>query len=241
MAPTPTPAGAGAGAGLGARLREVAGAGGRLVLGTGSRARREVMDEVVRELGLPAEAYEVLKADIDEKVIRRPDPAALVAALAAAKAEAITARHLADARAGLLITADQVVVHEGRILEKPETEAEFRAFVAGYAEAPPRTFSGVAVTNLATGRRHAGLDVVEIEFAPGGVPEDALARLVAEGEVFWCAGGIMVEHELVRPHIRAMSGPMDSVFGLPKQLLLQLLEAAVADDAAADEAGQAGR
>ena len=65
-----------------------------------------------------------------------------------------------------------------------------------------------------------------------------LRRIVAEGEVFWCAGGIMVEHELVRPHIRAMSGPMDSVFGLPKQLLLQLLEAAVADDA--DEAQQAG-
>ena len=62
----------------------------------------------------------------------------------------------------------------------------------------------------------------------------------SDAVVLWRAGGIMVEHELVRPHIRAMSGPMDSVFGLPKQLLLQLLEAAVADDAAADEAGQAG-
>jgi septum formation protein len=47
--------------------------------------------------------------------------------------------------------------------------------------------------------------------------------LIAEGEVFWCAGGLMVEHDLVAPHVARMQGSLDSVMGLAKALLLRLL------------------
>jgi septum formation protein len=84
--------------------------------------------------------YEVIKADIDEKAIRHDTPTKLVLALAHAKADAIIAQlkqqqqqqqQEAAAAAGqpgsdvgLLITCDQVVVHEGQIREKPEDVAE---------------------------------------------------------------------------------------------------------------------
>lgn len=55
--------------------------------------------------------------------------------------------------------------------------------------------------------------------------------LIAEGEVFWCAGGLMVEHELVAPHVVRMDGSLDSVMGLDKRLLLRLLCQAGADEA----------
>ena len=37
----------------------------------------------------------------------------------------------------------------------------------------------------------------------------------------------MVEHALVMPHIEAMGGTQDSVFGLPRALLLELLAEAL--------------
>ena len=39
----------------------------------------------------------------------------------------------------------------------------------------------------------------------------------------WCSGALCVEHTAMAPHIQSMSGPIDSVFGLPKTLLLRLL------------------
>ena len=64
------------------------------------------------------------------------------------------------------------------------------------------------------------------------IPEASVAQLIAEGEVFWCAGGLMVEHELVQPHVVRMEGSLDSVMGLDKRLLQRLLcEAGGADEA----------
>ena len=57
----------------------------------------------------------------------------------------------------------------------------------------------------------------------GTIPEASVAQLIAEGEVFWCAGGLMVEHALVQPHVVRMEGSLDSVMGLDKRLLLRLL------------------
>lgn len=57
--------------------------------------------------------------------------------------------------------------------------------------------------------------------------------------MFWCAGGLMVEHPLVQPHVTRMVGALDSVMGLDKQLLLRLLCAAAADGASGQGGGGA--
>lgn len=52
--------------------------------------------------------------------------------------------------------------------------------------------------------------------------------------MFWCAGGLMVEHALVQPHVTKLEGSLDGVMGLAKALLLSLLcEAGVAEEEAA--------
>lgn len=83
------------------------------------------MDELAAEHGF---TYEVAKADIDEKAIRHPDPHTLVLRLAHAKAAAVIAKLEAagGGGSGLLVTCDQVVLHEGLILEKPEDAEEVR-------------------------------------------------------------------------------------------------------------------
>ena len=58
-----------------------------VILGTSSKWRRMVLDELCSVVqGL---SYSVLKADIDEKALRDPNPEKLVSMLARAKAAAI--------------------------------------------------------------------------------------------------------------------------------------------------------
>jgi septum formation protein len=114
-----------------------------------------------------------------------------------------------------------VVVHEGRILEKPESEAEARQFIAGYARAAASTVGSVVCTDLATGATFEGVDTAHIHMEP--LPARSVDALIAEGEVFWCAGGLMIEHPLVAPHITRIEGTEDSVMGLSARLVAELL------------------
>ena len=70
----------------------------------------------------------------------------------------------------------------------------------------------------------------QIAFQP--LPPASIDALITEGEIFYCAGGLMVEHALVAPHVTSMAGGLDSVMGLPKDLTVRLLMNAAA--AAAD-------
>lgn len=149
----------------------------------------------------PPMGMQVMTADIDEKAIRLPCPEQLVTTLAHAKADAILTRLRAaggaevaeqpppaqgegqqeeqqqgqqgegQQSAALLITCDQVVVHEGRILEKPESLEEARAMIEGYRAAPASTVGAVVCTDLLTGRRQEELEVRwrrRLASSPGG-------------------------------------------------------------------------
>ncbi|MCO5600521.1 hypothetical protein L7F22_054634 [Adiantum nelumboides] len=127
----------------------------------------------------------------------------------------------------LLITADQVVVFEGSIREKPADELEARTFIEGYSRAPASTVGAVLLTNLATGKRRGGIDKTEIYFH--SIPDEVITKLIEEGDIFYCAGGLMVEHPLVSPLVAAMVGSLDSVMGLPKDLTLALIKEVLQD------------
>lgn len=202
----------------------------KIILGSASTARQSIL----REMGFN---FSVMTADIDERAIRREKPEDLVMALAEAKcntdtlaplqAEAIISK-IANLKDGeisseplLLITADQVVVHEGVIREKPSSEEEARLFIKGYSRAPACTVGSVLVTNLKTGLKKGGWDKAEVYFHP--IPDDVVESLIKEGLVLKVAGGLLVEHPLTSPLVEAMVGSIDSIMGLPKDLTRSLI------------------
>lgn len=191
-----------------------------IILGSGSSSRKAIMDELAEQYGF---SYSVITADIDEKALRHPDPRRLVLCLAHAKAAAIIEKMKvrSEELSGLLITCDQVVVHEKKILEKPEDEAEAREFIAGYARSPAHTIGSVVCTNLSNGKTYEEVDAATIHFSP--IPQKSVDALIAEGDVYFCAGGLMVEHPLVAPHVNRMDGSLDGVMGLSKDLTMKLL------------------
>eukprot|EP00188_Purpureofilum_apyrenoidigerum_P003045 Plantae.Rhodophyta-Purpureofilum_apyrenoidigerum.ctg30895.p1 GENE.Plantae.Rhodophyta-Purpureofilum_apyrenoidigerum.ctg30895~~Plantae.Rhodophyta-Purpureofilum_apyrenoidigerum.ctg30895.p1 ORF type:complete len:230 (+),score=41.44 Plantae.Rhodophyta-Purpureofilum_apyrenoidigerum.ctg30895:68-691(+) len=197
-----------------------------LILGSGSASRRDIL----KEMGLVD--LEIVKADIDEKATRHHDAATLVRQLGHLKADAVLkkiAEEGRDKRDGLvlLLTGDQVVVHNDQILEKPESPVEARRFIEGYGRAPARTVGSVVITNVKTGKRYEAVDTAEIYFRE--IPSNIIDQLIEEGDVFYCAGGLKVEDVLVSRYIDHIVGGIDSVMGLSKATVEDLIAKAKAD------------
>ncbi|GKV29918.1 hypothetical protein SLEP1_g38791 [Rubroshorea leprosula] len=195
----------------------------KIILGSSSFARRKILAEMGYE-------FTIMTAGIDEKAIRKEKPEELVVALAEAKAEAILQRlplgdYVSEAEPTLLITADQVVVYEGIIREKPSDETEARQFIKGYSGGCAATVGSVFVTNLKTGFRKGEWDRAEIHFHE--IPEEVIKKLIEERTVLNVAGALVIEHPLIRPYVKEVVGTTDSVMGLPKALTQKLIKEAL--------------
>ncbi|KAM7521134.1 hypothetical protein LguiB_020096 [Lonicera macranthoides] len=202
------------------------GAADRIILGSSSAARREVLAKMGYE-------FTIMPADIDEKSIRKEKPEELVMALAEAKAEAIIKKlsndeYKKNADPTLLITCDQVVVYEDVIREKPSSKEEARKFIKGYSGSYASTVSSVLVTNLKSGCRKAEWDKVEIHFH--SIPDQVIEELIEEGIVLTVAGGLLIEHPLILPYIKQVVGTTDSVMGLPEALTERLIKEVYLDN-----------
>ncbi|KAI3902271.1 hypothetical protein MKW92_046276 [Papaver armeniacum] len=188
----------------------------KIILGSSSKSRKDILTEMGYD-------FTIMTADIDEKEIRMEKPEDLVMALAEAKADAILSRLQTDvnkeedAESTLLITADQVVVYEGVIREKPSAKKKLTRYSGGRAA----TVGSVLVTNLTTGTRRGEWDRVEIYFRE--IPDEVIEKLVDEGVVLYVAGGLIIEHPLIFPFIEKVEGTTDSVMGLPKALTEKLI------------------
>lgn len=121
-----------------------------IILGSGSASRRKI----IAEMGL---ACLVQSADIDENAIGDRSSSLyaneLVLAIAIAKANHILKKLPSNLPSNLLLTADSVVTHNGRIFEKPQNEDEVRSNYNSFGWAPCTVVSAVVITNVTTGAR----------------------------------------------------------------------------------------
>lgn len=185
----------------------------KIVLGSASVNRRQLM----RELRLP---FKTIEPNIDEKAIRSDDPAKLCMTLARAKNEALKVK--VD-NSTILITADQVVLCNGQIREKPANKEEAREFLKSYARYPAMTYSAVAVLNTSNNLFAEGIDFASVTFKE--IPDDVIDEFIEKGSGFKNAGGFSIEDKLLAPYIKDIDGAPDSVLGLPQSLLWELMEA----------------
>lgn len=206
-----------------------------LLLGSASFTREQILSE----MNVP---YIKLVRPIDERVIgdRNGDPKELVMTLANAKMDHLldeihnekcveelqsAERDENECRDWIVLTADQVVTHGGKILEKPESVEEAHTFVRGYADGTPVSTHGACViVHLPSGLRTSGVDTASVYFGPTIAESNLVDRLLQEdAPILGCAGGLMIEHSLVREHVVKIDGTEDSIMGLSKDLVERLL------------------
>jgi septum formation protein len=113
-------------------------------LGSSSSNRQKILQ-------LVEWSYDIMIPDIDEKAFRHEDPLFLPVIIAKAKAAAIFER-LSDQSPFILLTADQIVLFDSDVREKPVNEEEAIKFLSSYSNRSVSTISAVVATHYPSGK-----------------------------------------------------------------------------------------
>lgn len=184
----------------------------QIILGSKSPGRKKILEKMGYQ-------FTIMDPNIDEKSIRHLDPKELVLELAKAKAQKLLSSINQDA---ILITADQVVLCNNRILEKPKDFNEAKIYFHLHSQYPAKTISAIVVTNTKTKAQFSGVDIAEVFFK--AIPEDIIAKIASQDYVLHCAGGFSLDDPLLKKYIEKIDGTEDSVTGLPIDLTKKLIE-----------------
>lgn len=182
----------------------------RLILASGSPARRELLTRADYE-------FEVRPSQVDE-----PDGAgctnvrSFVQNLAYLKAAAV-APHVAD---GLILAADTVGWLDGKIIGKPEDEADARRILTLVAGREHELWTGVCLWRRPGDVQIAWQEVSHVAFKKLSVAEreEYLATRLWQG----CSGAYAIQED-GDPFVRVVRGSTSNVIGLPMETLREVL------------------
>ncbi len=180
----------------------------KIILGSQSENRKSVLAEA-------GYTFDILIPGIDEKAIRHEDLYEIPVRLAKAKAEALLPKIKEPA---LLITADQVIVWNGELREKPVDLSEARRFLETFSgsEYPAECVNGIQVMNTQTGKFILECEISKVFFSK--IPQEKIEEFLAQGMMYKYAGGFTPQSPLLLPYLR-IEGTLASVLGLPMDIV----------------------
>lgn len=183
----------------------------KIILGSQSPQRQTLL----RNAGYD---FTIMTADIDEKSIRSDNFEQLPLIIARAKSDALLP---AIKDPTILITSDTVVIYNGELREKPESEGQAFSFLKTYPLYPAEIVSAVVVINTSTHKKAEGFDKASVHFKD--IPDDIIRQLIKKERVLNAAGGFTIEDPLLKPYIERIVGNKDTVLGLPVKLTQKLI------------------
>ena len=116
----------------------------------------------------------------------------------------------------VIITGDQVVTCNNEILEKPKNKEELISFYQKYSNNYLETVGSIVMTNIETKQQVTKVDIARVTFKniPIQVLEDICNNKIGsieENEIlFYCCGGLMIEHSILSTYIVSISSSMYS-------------------------------
>jgi septum formation protein len=180
-----------------------------LVLASASPRRAELLAEAGLE-------FETAPAQLDESAVPGEPPGQTCRRLAAAKAAASAAGR----RTGTVLGGDTLIEHEGHLLGKPCDEADAAAMLAALAGRRHRVWSAVALVHAPTGLALDGLEGADVELLP--LSAGWLPSYLESGEWRDKAGAYAIQGRAAS-FARLVDGELDTVVGMPRRLLGELL------------------
>ena len=176
----------------------------RIILASASPRRREIMNQI----GI---RFEVMPS-VGEEVITKTEPGCVVCELSAQKAEEILEK---TEGAVVILGADTIVAHQGRILGKPVDAEDAKRMIGSYAGDTHEVFTGVTILV-----RDEDGTVKKSNFA---VRTGVRVRVMSEAEIDWYvatkepldkAGAYGIQGKFA-PFIEGIDGDYYNVVGFP--------------------------
>ena len=179
----------------------------KLVLGTNSFLRQTLMKEAGYK-------FEIRTSDIDETPFMNPPPerACLYAAMAKSNAIGLKADEV-------LLTADTVVWHNGRILGKPKDEADAVQTLMSYGGRWAEVHTGIVVRRNSKTKSHAE----KTKFKFRKISEEEAKAYVDTGIPMKFAGSFCFRKYSIN-FLEAVEGDFYNIEGLPMTKVFSFLK-----------------
>ena len=166
---------------------------------------------------------------LEDSYVNRP-PAEICMLVALSKADKIMAQLKRDAYSGkfrytegcIVVTADQRVLFRDKNLSNCRSREEAGELLKSYSGSDVKVVNALVLTHFPTGIQVQGdnSSTVHWQRLPSPI---VLQAVEGSDSVLNCAGALIVEDPLMFRLIDRLDGTVDSVFGLPVQLLCSLL------------------
>ncbi|HCC08348.1 MAG TPA: hypothetical protein DEP72_09360 [Clostridiales bacterium] len=193
-----------------------------IVLASGSRARREIMDESgISHIVIPNTLDEE-KAKIEfglKEELELNSVCEYVKWLSKQKAQTISS----NIKNAIILSGDTVVYFDGKILEKPKTIEDARHMLNLLSNNIHRIISGVTIIDTEI-EKVDNFSVVS-EVVMSQVEPELLARLLENDDTYTHAGAYNIS-DLLSNHIEIGSGFYDNAKGFP----LEVIKGKLVDD-----------
>lgn len=185
-----------------------------IILASASPRRREIMEN----MGI---SFSILTADVDESTIDTcVMPEIYVQQLALLKAAA-AAKKIIHNKKAIVISADTVVVHDGKILGKPKDEADAVNTLKSLSGDVHRVYTGFCVLRVSDAYTVCQNVCTKVRMRQ--LTDEKIERYVRTGECMDKAGSYAVQG-LGAMLVDKIEGDYFNVVGLPAGELAQVLE-----------------
>ena len=186
----------------------------QVILASGSPRRKELLELIGVD-------FKIITSN-KEEVITSTNPEEVVKELSTMKAEDVAAGVAGPA---IILGADTVVAHGGRILGKPKDKADAVNMIRSLAGDDHYVYTGVCMI-----RKEADGSVKKISFAEGTkvtvypMTEEEIEQYVATNEPMDKAGAYAIQG-LFAPYIKGIEGDYYNIVGFPIAGIYQRLKA----------------
>lgn len=182
----------------------------QIILASASPRRKELL----QMMGLD---FIVMPSDFNEWLDDAQSPEDVSKALAEGKARAVAEKY----PEAIVIGSDTIVTVEGKQLAKAATDEAAREMLGSLAGRAHEVTTGVAVLCLAEDFRYIDADTAHVVFKPYNTAE--VEKYIATGDYRDKAGAYGIQSGAL-PLIDHYEGDIETIIGLPTQLLLKPLE-----------------
>ncbi|MBI9048727.1 MAG: septum formation protein Maf [Anaerolineaceae bacterium] len=173
-----------------------------LLLASTSPRRRQMLAWMVAD-------FEMMSFDIDESIIAGEKAEAYVFRMAKSKA-----RHALQGNEHykLILSSDTIVVQDGKILGKPENEAQARAMLQRLRGKIHKVLTAISVVNPESGLMITDCCIANVPMR--NYSDEEIEHYIQSGDPFDKAGSYAIQNESFHP-VEHFSGCFACVMGLP--------------------------
>jgi septum formation protein len=174
----------------------------KLILASQSPRRRYML----KQAGL---VFAVVHSNVDESTVpEEPDPTRYVCRLAELKAKEVSLR-FSDS---WVIGADTIVVIDGKILGKPDSDAQARSMLRSLSGKTHQVITGYSVLRESPAHRHVDAEATDVTFK--ALNEAEIDWYIRTGEPFDKAGAYAIQG-IGTFLVKRINGSYTNVVGLP--------------------------